>query len=572
MKNLMQLLTIILLLMQSVTSVKAQQIQLKTGQEQEIDALFKAWNKDDSPGVSVGVLSGNTPIYLKGFGQEKLACNSAITPNSTFRLGGMAQHFTAFAILLLAENKQLSLNDDICKHLPDFPKREQQITIQHLLTHSSGLPSYWSLKELAGYGAADNFSSKESYDILKQHWELNHTSGQKYVFKGTGAALLAQIIQNITGQTLNDYMQQQVFKPLSMNNSFFIDDKTAISQTAEAHTKIEEQFVTRTVNHNAAGAAAYVTSMSDMMKWYKNIQNPRVGSKKMMQQLDAVMKLSNGTEAGNYNGKMTYGQQFMHLEKGINKIWDYGALGGYASSVFRFPAYNLTIAVFSNTGMTYNGFLGMGIAEILLKDKFQEEEKTNTVSNTKPSYIKLSEKEINAFVGNYFDNTTYTQRLIAVKNDTLRYIRPNYDTESALVPISSNTLHMLEPHQYITAQLETVKDKKMLTLKVGEESYVYEKYQKVDYSAKQLSQFEGLYYCQELNTMFELVVEDGALTAKRPKSKNIALNAFQKDRFLGSTEALKHLQFNRHKTRMIKGFTVSSDIVKKVYFKKLDVR
>ncbi len=563
MRYLVQIVITLILIAQQITNLEAQAIQLTDEQEQQIDALFEPWNKNNSPGVSVGILSGNTPIYLKGYGQDKIDCGQPIHSNTPFRIGGMAQHFTAFAILFLEEQGKLSLDDDIRKYLPDFPKRKNVIKIKHLLTHSSGLPAYWSLKDLAGYNLADNFSDKESYELLKQNWELKHRVGQKYIFKGTGSVLLAQIVKNITGQPLNDFMQKEILNPLGMEHSFFVDGDTYHLEIANAHTRIDEKFVARTINHNAVGAAGYITTMSDMMKWYQNIQNPKVGSKKMMQKLDSVAKLENGTETGNYNGKMTYGQQFMHLERGINKIWDYGALGGYASSIFRFPAYDLTIVVFSNTGMTYNGFLGMQSAEILLKDKFTKEE--ITTSKEKPSYTKLSKSIMEAFEGDYFDPSTYTQRVITVKNDTLRYIRPNYNTESPLIPISKNKLHMPHPNEHIILDL----NEKVLTVNVGEERYPYKKYQKVNYTIKELSQFTGDYYCRALKTVFELKLEDEILTAKRPKSKAISLNPFQKDRFLGNSAGLNHLQFTRNSKGEIIGFTVSSNSIQKVYFEKI---
>jgi len=161
------LLKIIFLTITSLifNTLNAQKNELTLEQYQKISALFDEWDKLETPGVSVGVLSGNDIIYLENFGAANLQYKQNIQSDTRFRLAGMSPHFTAFAVLLLEERKQLHLDDDIRKYLPEFPEYEKAITIRHLLTHSSGLPGYWSLKSLLGFQADDKFTTKDAENL-----------------------------------------------------------------------------------------------------------------------------------------------------------------------------------------------------------------------------------------------------------------------------------------------------------------------------------------------------------------------------------------------------------------------
>ncbi len=544
-------------------NIIAQNVQINADQAQRIGALFEEWNDPNSAGVSVGILSGNQVIYQKNVGSANLACGAMVTPDTKFRLTGMSAHFTAFAALLLEERGQLNLDDDIRKYLADFPKYEQPIRVRHLLSHSSGLPGYWPLKELAGFRTNDVFTAQDAAALYTQQWELGSLPGQVFVYTGTGASLLAKIIAKVAGKSFSAFMQDEIFAPLGMHDTQFVEKPSTIEGLATAYTPDKQ---VQSVQHFDAGAAGLVSTVNDLMKWYKNLDTAKVGSKRMLEKLDTSIQLDNGSYADWPRGRTTYGQQFMHEERGINKIWDSGAMGGYAASVFRFPSEQLTIVVLSNTGMTYNGYLGMMSANILLADRFETAE---APVNKKSTYTTLTTAQIKEFVGDYYSPESFTQRQIILRDDTLRYYRPNYDSESPLLPLAPDLLHLLTDYDYYTLHLDKSSATTYIDIRVEDESYIYEKYDKIDYTEAQLHDFTGIYYCDALQSSFHLAIKEGILIASNKQHGDIPLSTFKKNQFIGGANFFKLVTFVRNKQGKIIGFDLSQEELSQIRFRRI---
>lgn len=548
----------------------AQQISMSPAQQKEISALFQEWNQPNIPGVSVGVLSGNKVIFQQNYGQANLEYGQPISGDTPFRQTAMSSHFTAFSILLLEERGQLNLTDDIRMYLPELPQKKKTITIEHLLNHSSGLIGYWPLKTLAGFEEGDRFTKKDALALYQNDWESLHEVGEEFRYSGTAGTLLATIVERVSKQSFGEFTKTQIFQPIGMGNSQFVDEHTGVMKhAASAYQRVGDVYQPVSLQHFDTGTTGFVCSMNDLMKWYQHLNNPMVGSKALMAKLDRVMLLEDGSPAEWARGKTTYGQQFVHAERGIAKIWDSGTLGGYASSVFRFPSEGLTIAVFSNSGMTYNGYLAMDIAGVLLKSVFEDGD--NTTAST-PSYQQLSESEVNAFLGDYYSESSFTQRQIILREDTLRYYRPNYGSESPLLPLSSNVLHMPSPYDYYTVHLsQLTKNQKQVEIRVEEQVYRYKSYQKRAYTSQELAAFIGTYYSFELGTSFEVVVEEGVLWAKNATMGSVRLHNFKENQFLGGNYAFKLATFTRNQEGEVMEFSLSQEEMKNIRFKKIGI-
>src|ERR1700692_4647548 len=163
----------------------------------KIDSLFKEWNNNISPGYAIGVVRNDSLIYAKGYGMANLEYNIPITPETIFHMASVSKQFTAFSIVILAQEGKLSLDDDIRKYLPWFPDLKVKITVRNLLNHTSGIRDQWQLLAIAGTRIDDVITQEQIVKILSKQQALNFQPGEKYTYSNSGFTLLAEIVKSV---------------------------------------------------------------------------------------------------------------------------------------------------------------------------------------------------------------------------------------------------------------------------------------------------------------------------------------------------------------------------------------
>jgi CubicO group peptidase (beta-lactamase class C family) len=160
-------------------------------------------------------------VYTKGFGEADLETGAPITPQTIFHVASVSKQFTAYAIVLLAQQGKLSLEDDIGKYLPEVGDFGKTITIRHLRNHTSGLRDQWHLLVMSGRRLDDVITKDHIFNLIKRQKELNFEPGSAFSYSNTGYTLRAEIVSRLTRQPFPHWMQEQVFKPLKMNSTLF---------------------------------------------------------------------------------------------------------------------------------------------------------------------------------------------------------------------------------------------------------------------------------------------------------------------------------------------------------------
>src|SRR5262245_32446755 len=189
-----------------------------------VDKLFAAWNKPTAPGCAVGVLRDGQRLYSQGYGMADLEHGARITPTTVFHIASVSKQFTAFAIYLLAQEGKLALDDDVRKYLPELHDFGKTITIRHLIHHTSGLRDQWNLLAMAGWRLDDVITEKDILRLVWRQRELNFAPGDKQLYSNTGYTLLGVIVKRVSGQSLREYTQEHIFKPLGMQHTHFHDE------------------------------------------------------------------------------------------------------------------------------------------------------------------------------------------------------------------------------------------------------------------------------------------------------------------------------------------------------------
>ena len=195
----------------------------------KVDKLFASWDKTTSPGASLAVIRDGRIVYKRGYGMAKIEDGIVMTPDKIFDIGSCSKQFTATCVVMLVREGKVSLDDNVRKYIPELPDYGTPITVRHLLHHTSGLRDYNALLELAGFrGDSDCPNVDEALDVICRQKKLNYPPGQEYSYTNTGFFLLSQIVERVSGKSLNAFAQEHIFKPLGMEHTLYQDDHTQI--------------------------------------------------------------------------------------------------------------------------------------------------------------------------------------------------------------------------------------------------------------------------------------------------------------------------------------------------------
>ena len=193
-----------------------------------VDAVFSRWTTQ-TPGCAVGVAQGGKPILEKSYGMADLEHDVANTPDTIFEAGSVSKQFTAAAVLLLAQEGKLSLDDPARKYLPELPDYGAPLTIRHMLQHTSGLRDWGEIEAIAGWPRTTRaYTHAHVLDIVSRQKSLNFPSGTQWSYSNTGYNLAAIIVSRVSGKPFAEFSQERIFEPLGMTQTSWRDDYTRI--------------------------------------------------------------------------------------------------------------------------------------------------------------------------------------------------------------------------------------------------------------------------------------------------------------------------------------------------------
>jgi len=253
----------------------------------KIDSLFSQWSNTSSPGCAVGVVRNDSLIFSKGYGMANLEYGVPNTPETIFDMASVSKQFTAYSVLLLEKQKKLNLEDDIHQYLSWFPDLKEKITIRNLLNHTSGIRDQWELLAIAGTRLDDVITQEQIIKILSKQQALNFKPGTDWSYSNSNYTLLAEIIRSVSGQTLRQFTDSAIFKPLGMNQTHFHDDYTEIvPNRSYSYVPTKKDHYSKAVlSISDVGPTSLFTNIDDMSKWIVNFYNPTVGTREEIREL-----------------------------------------------------------------------------------------------------------------------------------------------------------------------------------------------------------------------------------------------------------------------------------------------
>ena len=355
----------------------------------EVDAVFGRYNTS-TPGCAVGVATNGTPVLAKGYGSADLEHDVPIAANTIFEAGSVSKQFTAAAVLLLARDGKLSIDDPVRKYIPELPDYPppldgapagsgeaspkpqaakaggRPLLIRHMLNHTSGLRDWGSVASIAGWPRTTRaHTHAHVLDIVSRQRSLNFPPGARWSYSNTGFNLAAIIVSRVSGMPFADFTRERLFKPVGMTDTSWRDDFTrVVKRRAIAYREQGGTFHTDMPFEDVHGNGGLLTTVGDLLKWNENFVKPVVGDAAFVQLQQEPGRFSDGRAHGYAFGL------FVGTHGGLREVYHSGSTAGYSAFLTRFPDEKVSVAVLCNVA-TNATTLARAVADIYLAGRIK---------------------------------------------------------------------------------------------------------------------------------------------------------------------------------------------------------
>ena len=471
---------------------------------QEIDRLFEQYTSGNSPGYALGIVENGALIYSKGYGMANLDYDIPLTDTSAFYIGSMAKQFTAAALLILESSGKIDFSKPVRHYLPDFPEFEKEITIEHLLHHTSGIRETNSLQLFQGIDAQfeQPFDTDDLYQLIIDQKSLNFQPGEEFRYSSGGYAVLAKLIESISKQPLRNFMETHIFQPLGMRHTFVCDNHNEIikNRVVSYWPVNNGTYERRSQVFDAYGDGGIITTVKDLAKWDQAFYSGLPGIKDFASKMYQKGRLNNGQE-------IEYARALqVRTYKGHQMVTHNGGMLGFRVDMVRFPGLNTSFILLGNSAYLDPTGTILKLADIYLAKDLKYTHPTPELALEAP--YSIPSKALAAFTGHYWTDEMNYFRNISIRNDSLFLDSGNPDYGLYLYPISPNIFTI--PGYYIDNHLhfQPAVDEKALIANFGGTRRTFRKFDPAPpENLDELKAYAGHYYSAELLTNYLLVIK-----------------------------------------------------------------
>ena len=403
----------------------------------QIDQLCAEWNKPDSPGLSIAVARRSAVIYEHAVGDANIELNVPVSAESVFQVASVSKQFTAMSILLLEQRGLLSIDDPVQKYLPEFPDYGAPLKIRHLLSHTAGLRDVYTLHQAL---AAPEDDAGPWNEILVRRLAaqrgLNFAPGTDFQYNNGGYILLATIVTRVSGMSLQDFLETNIFKPLGMSHTHLDDDpQRLVRNRVSGYVRSGEKWrrARDEIGHPGSGGNTGILSTAeDLLRWEQNFIDGKIGGKPLLEKMTRPAVLSSGV-------KLPYGLGVWTMDDhGMKTIQHGGGAPGFSTQTIYYPEPALTIVVLANFGGFDAPEFSRKVARICLGDAFLAASTTNSPEPSK-ARVSLTPEQLETKAGIYQQVGSDQLMRLFVRDQTLRWVR-GLGTRGSLemIPLSEN--------------------------------------------------------------------------------------------------------------------------------------
>lgn len=343
--------------------------------EQQIDQIFAGLKSGGGPGAAVLVIRNGSIIFERGYGVTDLRSRRKIDEHTNFRLASCTKQFTAMAVMLLARDGKLRYQDRLTDIFPDFPEYGKSITIRNLLTHTSGLLDYEDLMPKPAAGTPpENIPQIKDADVLQLLKEQKTTKfppGTRWDYSNSGYAVLAMVVEKVSGQPFGDFLHDRILAPLDMKQTVAYEKgKNTVAHRAYGHTHDGPAWREMDQSPTSAvlGDGGIYSSLADLAKWDRALTHYTLLSEAEMEPAIIPVKVPDGSVQEPDGTPAAYGfGWFLNPYKNRSRMWHYGETVGFRTTIQRLVEDKLTIIVLCNRDDVVPANLALKVADLFLR-------------------------------------------------------------------------------------------------------------------------------------------------------------------------------------------------------------
>jgi CubicO group peptidase (beta-lactamase class C family) len=432
----------------AVTSAARNQTTIAAGDYAKIlSSVYKA----DQPGAAALVAKGDDIVFLGAAGMADLELGVPLAPDMVFEIGSITKQFTSAAIMLLSEEGKLAVSDPMTRHLPSYPSYGQNITVEHLLTHTSGIVSYTGIPGYMASNVMKDVTVQQLIDVFKDR-PVEFAPGERYAYNNSGYILLGAIVEAASGMRYEDFVRKRFFEPLGMKTAYYGCSPCIIPRRASGYDGgpggVTNQRYLSFTQPYAAGSL--MMTVSDLHRWTRALFGGKVVSRASLTRMTTPYVLKNGASTG-----YGYGLGIGNL-RGRRAIRHGGGIFGFATDALYLPDQDVFVAVFSNNaaGGINPGLPASKLAALAVGDPFPEF-----------TAVALSEDVLRRYVGVYEVNKD-VRRTVTLRDGAL-YTQRTGAAPIKAIPASSTRFFYTTSLSYFDFVIEDGKVTAMVMYQDG---------------------------------------------------------------------------------------------------------
>lgn len=484
----------------------------------KVDKIFARFAGGSGPGCAVGASLGGSPVLAASYGMADLEHKVAITPETVFEPGSVTKQFTAAAVLLLAQQGKLSLDDPARKYIPELPDYGAPITIRHLLNHTSGLRDWGSVAAIGGWPRTTReYTHAHVLEILSRQRSLNYPPGAEYSYTNSGFNLLAILVGRVAGKALPEFTREHIFTPLGMASTQWRDDfRRIVPNRAIAYSASGGGFRQDMPFEDVFGNGGLLTTVGDLLRWNQNFTTMKVGGRSFFDAQHERGRLTDGRTIAYAAGLMV-----LHW-RGRDEVSHSGSTAGYSAWLGRYPEQKLSVAVLCNLAGVNATQLGHQVAEAYL----------GAITPDPLPPVTVDPASLAARAGLYRSVRDHQTLTLNLQDGQLRLER-----RSLLKPVWANTFALGEE-----GPLVEFSGARMRLRSEGDDGNWYEKVDRADPTPAELAALAGEYASDEAEVAFHVVLENGLLVIHRRPDAAFPLSPTYRDGFSSQLGSIRFLR------------------------------
>lgn len=472
-----------------------------------IDELF-GWVTPGMPGCAVAVSRDGEVVVNRAYGLANLETGEPIGPRTMFDIGSVQKQFSAAAALLLVEEGRLSLSADIREYIPELGDYGHRVTLDHLMTHTSGIRDWLALMNF-------NRGDEDALTLILRQRGLNFAPGERWAYSNSNFELVKEIVARVSGMSFAEFARMRLFEPLGMENTMYAADVTAAENGARAYELEGDTWTPAMLLGDERGGGAVLSTVGDLLVWNEALTSGRLGAF-ATGKLQEPARLNNGRELTYAHGLFVEDTRFGRA------VWHTGSARAFEALLSRLPDQGLSIAMLCNAGEVVDRNMeGQRIADLFLPEAPVREAEPGPVSvqvdvATRAGlfFSEMSGDALRLVEQNGTLRVAGGPRLVAVAEDRFR----NPNGSLSFMSEGQFELRFLSPDELELVSMEG-------------EATRYRRARPYAPTAAELEAFAGRYESDDLGAVFDVTPGDGGVVVRLNGAQTIGFAPVDRDTF-----------------------------------------